>query len=56
MAKVIVYIDGYNLYYRCAPKAGAQMARHTARLAENRLFPDDNVIRIKYFTASSHPA
>jgi hypothetical protein len=54
MAKVIVYIDGFNLYYRALRKPEHKWL-NVQTLAE-ALFPDDAVVRIKYFTAKIQPS
>jgi hypothetical protein len=54
MAKVIVYIDGFNLYYRALRKPEHKWLNVQA-LAE-ALLRDDDVIAVKYFTAEIKPS
>jgi len=54
MARIIVYIDGFNLYYRALKKPEHKWL-DIQKLAET-LFPDDTVLRIKYFTALIKPS
>jgi hypothetical protein len=54
MAKVIVYIDGFNLYYRALRKPEHKWLDVQA-MAE-ALFPDDDVVSVKYFTAKIQPS
>jgi len=54
MSKVIVYIDGFNLYYRALKKAEHKWL-DVQKLAET-LLPDDDIVRIKYFTAMIKPS
>ncbi len=53
MAKVIVYVDGFNLYYRALRKPEHKWLNVQA-LAET-LLPHDEIIRVKYFTALIQP-
>jgi uncharacterized LabA/DUF88 family protein len=54
MAKVIVYIDGFNLYYRALRKPEHKWL-DVQKLAEC-LFPEDHIVRVKYFTAMINPS
>jgi hypothetical protein len=54
MAKVIVYIDGFNLYYRALRKPEHKWL-DVQRLSET-LLPDDEIVKIKYFTARIQPS
>ncbi len=54
MAKVIVYIDGFNLYYRALRRPEHKWLNVQA-LAE-ALLPNDDIIKIKYFTAKIQPS
>jgi uncharacterized LabA/DUF88 family protein len=54
MAKVIIYIDGFNLYYRALRKP--QHKWLDVEALGNLLFPDDDVIKVKYFTARIEPS
>lgn len=54
MSRVIVYIDGFNLYYRALRKPEHKWLNVQA-LAET-LLPDDDLVRIKYFTAKIQPS
>jgi uncharacterized LabA/DUF88 family protein len=54
MARIIVYIDGFNLYYRALRKPEHKWLNVQA-LAET-LLPDDDLVRIKYFTAKIQPS
>ncbi len=54
IAKVIVYIDGFNLYYRALQKPHHKWLNVQA-LAE-ALFPDDDLQAVKYFTAKIQPS
>lgn len=47
--KIIVYIDGFNLYYGCLKNTPYKWLdiNKMCRL----LFPNDEIIKIKYFTA-----
>lgn len=49
MADVIVYVDGFNLYYGClkrTPYKWLDLERLCARM-----LPNDNIVAIKYYTA-----
>jgi len=54
MAKVIVYIDGFNLYYRALRKPEHKWL-DVQRLSET-LLADDEIVKIKYFTARIQPS
>jgi len=54
MAKVVVYIDGFNLYYRALRKPEYKWVNIQA-LAQ-ALLPDDDIAKIKYFTARIQPS
>lgn len=54
MAKVIVYIDGFNLYYRALRKP--QHKWLNIRALADALLPDDDIVQIKYFTARIQPS
>jgi uncharacterized LabA/DUF88 family protein len=54
MAKVIVYVDGFNLYYRALRKPEHKWLNVQA-LAET-LLQDDDVRAVKYFTARIKPS
>jgi len=54
MARVIVYIDGFNLYYRALKKPEHKWL-DVQKLAET-LLPDDDITQIKYFTAMIKPS
>src|SRR6476646_7301355 len=54
MAKVIVYIDGFNLYYRALKKPEHKWL-DVQKLAET-LLPEDDIVRVKYFTAMIKPS
>ena len=54
MAKVIVYIDGFNLHYRALRKPEHKWL-DVQRLSET-LLPDDEIVKIKYFTARIQPS
>jgi hypothetical protein len=54
MAKVIVYIDGFNLYYRALRKPEHKWL-DVQKLAE-ALLPEDDIVRVKYFTAMIKPS
>ncbi len=53
--KTYVYIDGFNLYYGCfRPPAPSHWSRYKWLNLEkfcDRLFPDNDVIAIRYYTA-----
>ncbi len=50
MARAIVYIDGFNLYYGCLKAEAALRWLNLAEFA-NKMLPRDQVTEIKYFTA-----
>lgn len=52
--KVNVYVDGFNLYYR-ALKGTPHRWLHLYALSRRLLRPDDQVNRIRYFTALVSP-
>lgn len=54
MARVIFYVDGFNLYYRALRKPELKWLNVQA-LAE-ALFPDDELLIVKYFTATIKPS
>lgn len=54
MARIIVYIDGFNLYYRALRKPEHKWL-NVQTLAET-LLPNDDLVRIKYFTAKIQPS
>jgi uncharacterized LabA/DUF88 family protein len=59
MAKVIVYIDGFNLYFGMNEKFGKQyLWLDLECLAKSFLLPGEPLIKVKYFTAliSNNPA
>jgi len=52
MKRVIVYIDGFNLYYGMKARGWKRYYwLDVKRLAENLLKPDQQLMEIKYFTA-----
>jgi hypothetical protein len=53
MALVNVYVDGFNLYYRCLEGTSFKWLNLEALCA--RLLPDDEIHRIRYFTARVSP-
>jgi uncharacterized LabA/DUF88 family protein len=53
MARIIVYIDGFNLYYRALRKPEHKWLN--IQILAETLFPDDDVVRVKYFTAKIQP-
>lgn len=48
--RTIVYVDGFNLYYR-AVKGTAYKWLDLAALARDALRPTNNIVKIRYFTA-----
>lgn len=51
MARVAVYIDGFNLYYRALYGTGFKWLNPNA-LAEKLIGEEDTIVSIKYFTAA----
>lgn len=51
--RVIVYVDGFNLYYGCLQ--GTRCPRLDLGTLCTRLLPRDDVVGIKYFTAKVGP-
>ncbi len=49
--RTIIYIDGFNLYFRLLEKRPALKWLNVKALAEKLLKPDNKVIGIKYYTA-----
>lgn len=50
MARTIVYVDGFNLYYGCLKKDPALRWLDLGAFAK-KMLPRDEVVEIKYFTA-----
>ena len=59
MERVLVYIDGFNLYFGMM-EAGFEKSRwlNVALLAQNLLKPTQQIVGVKYFTSrvSNNPA
>jgi uncharacterized LabA/DUF88 family protein len=53
MARVAVYIDGFNLYYRALDGTRYKWL-NPQKLAEKLINEDDTIVAIKYFTAAVH--
>ncbi len=49
--RTIIYIDGFNLYFRLLEKRPALKWLNVKALAEKLLKPDNKVIGVKYYTA-----
>ena len=49
--RTIIYIDGFNLYFRLLEKRPALKWLNIKALAEKLLKPDNKIIGIKYYTA-----
>ena len=49
MAQVIIYIDGFNLYYGAVRKTPCKWLDLSKLCA--RMLPQDQILEIKYFTA-----
>ncbi len=47
------YVDGFNLYYRLLRKPNRRWLDLSAML--RRVYPDDNIIKVRYFTAKVKP-
>jgi hypothetical protein len=54
MARVIVYVDGFNLYYRALRKPEHKWLN--VQLLAETLLADDDVLCVKYFTAKIQPS
>ena len=48
--RTYIYVDGLNLYYRAAKLHNVKWL-NILSLCEDKLMPDNNIIKIKYFTA-----
>jgi hypothetical protein len=53
--RVFFYVDGFNLYYRKLQKKPELKWLCLKTLAQKFMFPQDNVEKIKYFTAKVDP-
>jgi len=52
MQRVIVYVDGFNLYFGLRSKGWKRYYwLNIQKIAQNLLKPDQNLIRTKYFTS-----
>lgn len=49
--RTIVYIDGFNLYYRMLEKRPALKWVNPEMLAQQALLPTNQIIKVRYFTA-----
>jgi NYN domain-containing protein len=55
MAKVIVYVDGFNLYYGCLKREPADAKWLDLQRFAQQMLPRDTIVGIKYFTAIVDP-
>lgn len=53
--RVFVYVDGFNLYHRCLEHKHPHKWLCLRKLAMVHLFPGDEIVSIKYFTAKVDP-
>ncbi|MBV8552046.1 MAG: NYN domain-containing protein [Acidobacteriaceae bacterium] len=49
--RTIVYVDGFNLYFRLLSKQPSLKWLNVRRLAERLLRPDNKIVGVKYYTA-----
>ena len=51
MKRTIIYIDGFNLYYRLLKERPAFKWLNLLALVKSVLDPDNDIVKVRYFTA-----